>query len=99
MMNHANHKTKSRFLTSLIGCAVFSGAMNGWFRAYDSGNGKIIWEFDTGVEFKTVNGVAGKGGSIDGPGPAIVGGMVFTNSGYSQFGGVPGNVLLAFGLD
>ena len=84
---------------SVIPGAVFSGAMNGWFRAYDSKDGKIIWEFDTGVAFQTVNGVAAKGGSIDGPGPTIVDGMVFTNSGYSQFGGAPGNVLLAFGIE
>ena len=30
-------------------------------------------------------------------GPAVVGGMVFVNSGYSHHGGIiPGNVLLAF---
>jgi hypothetical protein len=29
----------------------------------------------------------------------IVNGMVFINSGYSRFGGMPGNVLLAFGAD
>lgn len=84
---------------SVIPGAVFSGAMNGYMRAYDTRDGRIIWEFNTGVEFKTVNGVAAKGGSIDGAGPAIVGGMVFTNSGYSQFGGALGNVLLAFGIE
>jgi hypothetical protein len=29
----------------------------------------------------------------------IAGGMVFVNSGYPRFGGAPGNVLLAFGLE
>ena len=38
-------------------------------------------------------------GSIDGPGPAIGGGMVFINSGYPTAGGMPGNVLLAFSVD
>ena len=47
----------------------------------------------------TVNGVAAKGGSINGAGPTIAGGMVFANSGYGQFGGVVGNVLLAFGIE
>ncbi len=84
---------------SVIPGAVFSGAMNGFLRAYDTKDGHIIWEFDTGKEFETVNGVPAKGGSIDGPGPTIAGGMVFTNSGYSQFGGVLGNVLLAFGVE
>ena len=37
-----------------------------------------------------------RGGPIDGPGAVVVGGMLFVNSGYSRFGGMPGNVLLAF---
>jgi polyvinyl alcohol dehydrogenase (cytochrome) len=73
--------------------------MNGYLRAYSTIDGRIMWEFNTAQEFKPVNGVAGKGGSINGPGPTIAGGMVFTNSGYGMFGGVAGNVLLAFGLD
>jgi polyvinyl alcohol dehydrogenase (cytochrome) len=51
------------------------------------------------ASFKTVNGVKATGGSIDGPGPVVVNGMVFINSGYSRFGGIPGNVLLAFSPD
>jgi polyvinyl alcohol dehydrogenase (cytochrome) len=84
---------------SVIPGVVFSGAMNGYLRAYSTTDGKIIWEFNTGQEFKTVNGVAAKGGSINGPGPTIGGGMLFTNSGYGAFGGVAGNVLLAFGVN
>ena len=42
---------------------------------------------------------AGRGGSLDGPGPAIAGGMLFVNSGYRTAGGMPGNVLLAFSVD
>ena len=48
--------------------------------------------------FETVNGVKAQGGSIDAAGPVIAGGMVLTNSGYGQWRGKPGNVLLAFGL-
>jgi polyvinyl alcohol dehydrogenase (cytochrome) len=84
---------------SVIPGAVFSGALNGYLRAYSTTDGKIIWEFNTWQDFKTVNGVPAKGGSINAPGPTIAGGMVFTNSGYGQFGGVPGNVLLAFGVE
>ena len=47
----------------------------------------------------TVNGVTGSGGSLDGPGPVVVGGMVFVNSGYAFVAGKPGNVLLAFSVD
>ena len=43
--------------------------------------------------------VPAKGGSIDGPGPAIAGGILVVNSGYAYFNGIPGNVLLAFGVD
>ena len=31
--------------------------------------------------------------------PAIVNGMLFVNSGYGQWGGMPGNVLLVFSVD
>jgi len=46
-----------------------------------------------------VNGQKAHGGSLDGPGPVIAGGMVYVNSGYGQWGGVPGNVLLAFSAE
>ena len=46
-----------------------------------------------------MNGVKATGGSLDGPGPVVVGGMLYVNSGYGFFGGMPGNVLLAFSVD
>ena len=46
--------------------------------------------------FPTINGVEGKGGGINGPGPVIAGGILYVNSGYGAIGGIPGNVLLAF---
>jgi len=75
---------------------VFSGSVDGHLRAYSSEDGKVLWDFDTAREFQTVNGVKGNGGSIDGPGPVVIKGMVFVNSGYSRQAGMPGNVLLAF---
>ena len=78
---------------------VFSGAYDGLFRAFDAENGSVLWEFDTNGAYDTVNGVTGGGGSINGPGPVVVDGMVYVNSGYAAFGGRPGNVLLAFGVD
>jgi polyvinyl alcohol dehydrogenase (cytochrome) len=36
---------------------------------------------------------------MDGPGPVIVGGMVFVPSGYGNWGGLNGNALLAFSID
>ena len=81
---------------SAIPGVVFSGSMDGHMRAYASEDGKVLWDFDTRRDFTTVNGVAAKGGAIDGPGAVIVNGMLFMNSGYGRFGGAPGNVLLAF---
>ena len=84
---------------AVIPGAVFSGALNGHFRAYSTKTGEIVWDFDTAQPFETVNQVKAKGGSIDGAGPTIVNGMVYTSSGYALFGGSPGNVLLAFSVD
>jgi len=78
---------------------VFSGSVDGHMRGYSSEDGTILWDFDTAREYSTVNGVKGRGGSIDGPGAVVVGGMVYVNSGYSRQNGTPGNVLLAFGTD
>ena len=78
---------------------VFAGSMDGGFRAHASDDGTIVWQFDTNREFKTVNGVAAKGGAIDGPGAVVAEGMVFVNSGYVSLIGRPGNVLLAFGVE
>jgi len=79
--------------------AVFSGSMDGHVRAFSTDDGHLLWDFDTEKNFTTVNGAAGHGGSLDGAGPVVAGGMVFVNSGYPRFGGAPGNVLLAFGID
>jgi polyvinyl alcohol dehydrogenase (cytochrome) len=76
--------------------AVFSGAMDGHIRAFSTADGKLLWDFDTQKPFTTVNGAPAHGGSLDGSGAVVAGGMVFVNSGYPRFGGAPGNVLLAF---
>jgi polyvinyl alcohol dehydrogenase (cytochrome) len=89
---------QSAAVTAIPG-VVFSGATDGMMRAYDARDGKVIWEFATARDFETVNGVKARGGSINGPGPTIVSGMLFTNSGYGAFGQLAGNVLLAFGIE
>jgi polyvinyl alcohol dehydrogenase (cytochrome) len=78
---------------------VFSGGLDGHLRAYASDTGKIVWDVDTVQKYETVNGVAASGGSLDGPGPVVIGGMLYVNSGYAFVGGMPGNVLLAFSVD
>ncbi len=86
---------QSQALTLIPG-VVFSGSLDGHIRAFATEDGEVLWDFDTVQDYATVNGVPAKGGSLDGAGPVIVGGMVFVNSGYPRNGGMPGNVLLAF---
>lgn len=89
---------QSAAVTAMPG-VVFSGAMDGHLRAYSMNDGKVIWDFDTVRDFSTVNGVPARGGGIDGGGAVIAGGMVFAGSGYAQFGGMPGNVVMAFSVE
>jgi polyvinyl alcohol dehydrogenase (cytochrome) len=84
---------------SAIPGVAFSGSVDGHLRAYSTADGAILWDFDTARSYQAVNGVPARGGSLNGAGPAIAGGMLFTNSGYVNAGGMPGNVLLAFSVD
>jgi len=84
---------------SVIPGVVFSGSMDGHLRAYGTDDGEVLWDYDTARDYTTVNGVEGRGGSLDVAGPVIAGGMVFAISGYDQAGAAPGNVLLAFAAD
>ncbi len=84
---------------SAIPGAVFSAGGDGGLRAYSSSDGSIVWTFDTNRPFKTVNGVDANGGSMDGPGVVVSGGMLYVNSGYGGIAGRPGNVLLAFKVE
>ncbi len=77
---------------------VFAGSNDGHLRAYDTSDGHIIWDYNTDKEFETVNGLPGKGGSVDVASPVIADGMIYLNSGYSQFGEKAGNVLLGFSV-
>ena len=79
---------------------IFSGGWDGVLRALSTKDGKILWNFDMVQEFKTVNGVPGKGGSMGSSGPTVAGGMVFAGAGYPGVqDGFNGNVLLAFGVE
>jgi polyvinyl alcohol dehydrogenase (cytochrome) len=88
---------QSAAVTAIPG-VVFSGSVDGHLRAYASDTGKVLWDTSTVKEFETVNGKSAHGGSLDAAGPAVVDGMVFVNSGYGQWGGMPGNVFLAFSV-
>jgi polyvinyl alcohol dehydrogenase (cytochrome) len=94
-----NCTTAQGAAVTLIPGALLSGSMDGGVRAYAVGDGALLWQFDTNREFTTVNGVKASGGSMDGPGPIVAGGLLFVNSGYGGITGRPGNVLLVFGVD
>ncbi|HEY1305261.1 MAG TPA: PQQ-binding-like beta-propeller repeat protein [Vicinamibacterales bacterium] len=83
---------------SAIPGVTFSGAIDGHLRAYSTTTGAILWDVDTVGPHPTINGVTGRGGSINVAGPAVSGGIVITNSGYVQ-NGMPGNLLMAFTVD
>jgi polyvinyl alcohol dehydrogenase (cytochrome) len=84
---------------STIPGIVFAGSVDAHLRAYAAKTGAVVWDFDTAREYDTINGQKARGGAIDAGGPAIAGGMVYVYSGYAQWGGLPGNVLLAFGIE
>jgi polyvinyl alcohol dehydrogenase (cytochrome) len=91
-----DHRGQSGPLTLIPG-VVFSGGWDGVIRGFETGHGRLLWQFDTMVKFDTVNGVSAKGGSMGAAGPTVAGGMLFVPSGYVGVqSGVPGNVLLAF---
>jgi polyvinyl alcohol dehydrogenase (cytochrome) len=84
---------------TVIPGVVFSGGLDGHLRAYAAKTGEIIWDIDTVKDYATVNGASAHGGSLDGPGAVVAGGMLYVNSGYPNYGGMPGNALLAFSVD
>jgi polyvinyl alcohol dehydrogenase (cytochrome) len=96
---HASPAAGSAAPDAVIPGVVFSGANNGMMYAYSTNDGHMLWQFDTNQEFSTVNGAAARGGSLNGSGPIVSGGMLYVPSGYADLGGGSrGNVLLAFGV-
>ena len=84
---------------TVIPGVVFSGTADGHLRAYSTKDGTILWDYDTAQPTATVNGGVTKGGALDGGGPTVAGGVLYTNSGYGRLVGQPGNLLLAFTVD
>jgi polyvinyl alcohol dehydrogenase (cytochrome) len=75
---------------------VFSAGLDGKIRAFDITNGEILWQAETARSFSTSNGFEGHGGAIDVSGQVLANGWLYVQSGYSMFGQLPGNVLLAY---
>jgi len=87
----------SQAVTAMPG-VVFAGALDGHLRAFSSNDGKILWDFDAGGKFQTVNQGEQVGGSFNLGGATLAGGMLFVNAGYGRFVGQNGHVLLAFSV-
>jgi polyvinyl alcohol dehydrogenase (cytochrome) len=85
-------------VTALSG-VVLSGSLDGHLRGYESETGQVIFDVNTAGAFPSANGVAARGGSFNGPGATVAGGMVFVTSGYGSLGFMAGNALLAFSVD
>jgi polyvinyl alcohol dehydrogenase (cytochrome) len=89
---HAGFSTAA----SVIDGAVVAAGLDGWLYVFDKENGNLLWRYDTAQTYHGVNGVDGKGGSIDAASISAGNGLLLVNSGYGLFGQQPGNVLLAF---
>ena len=81
---------------SLMPGVVFAGSWDGHERAYATANGRIVWDFDTGQTFDSVNGPKATGGSIDRGSQTIANGALYVNSGVRMR---IGNALLVFTVD
>ncbi|NUT52818.1 MAG: PQQ-binding-like beta-propeller repeat protein [Saccharothrix sp.] len=81
---------------------VWEGSSDGKLRAYSARDGRVLWTYDTIRDFTGVNGLPGRGGSINGGGggAVVADGMVYVQAGYTPNYPNPdgGDVLLAFGL-
>ncbi len=83
-----------------VGDVVLAGAADGVLRAYEASSGKVVWQYDTLKEFKTVTGETARGGSFGGSAaPVPYQGTLLLPSGYGFTGRIPGNVLLVFGVE
>jgi polyvinyl alcohol dehydrogenase (cytochrome) len=78
---------------------VFAGGLDGAMRVYDVASGELLWRRETAVPFEAGNGVAGHGGAIDVAGQVVADGWLYVLSGYSMFGQLPGNMLLAYKVE
>lgn len=75
---------------------IFAGALDGRLRAFRAADGEVLWETRTAMAFDAVNGVPTHGGSIDVGAVLAADDMLYVQSGYGQFGELPGNALLAY---
>jgi outer membrane protein assembly factor BamB len=79
---------------------VYEGGMDGKMRIYRAEDGAILWQYDTVREFTGANHVTGPGGAIAGHGGAVVAhGMLYVQSEYYSWFGIPGRSSWRSGCD
>lgn len=83
---------------SIANDIVFAPALDGRVNVFNIESGELLWGYETAREFKTVTGSTAHGGSMDNVGVVFAEDSVYMLSGYSLFGQLPGNVMLAFTL-
>jgi polyvinyl alcohol dehydrogenase (cytochrome) len=83
----------------LVEGAIIVAGLEGAVRIYATDDARLLYEDQTAVAFdETVNGVTGHGGTIDNAVMMVADDMLYVQSGYASFGGMPGNVLIAYKL-
>lgn len=80
---------------SAIPGVVFQSSSDGWLRARATGDGEVLWRFDTAQPVAAVNGVEARGGQLQGWPVVAAHGALFVVSGASTQA-EPGNALLVF---
>ncbi len=89
--------THTAAVTAIPGVLFVAGS-DGRLSALATSDGHPLWAVETAHPFETVNKVPAHGGSMISAGPTVAAGMVFVGSGYGVVNEMPGNVLLAFGV-
>ncbi len=85
---------------TLIPGAVFSGAMDGHLRAYDTKTGAILWDFDAGRKWPAVNGEMAFGGNLDAAPQSVAAGTLYVNAGNAALSSTRhGDAVLAITVD
>ncbi|MGA9193945.1 MAG: PQQ-binding-like beta-propeller repeat protein, partial [Pseudolabrys sp.] len=77
-------------ILATAGGIVFAGEANGWFKAYDANNGRVLWKFQAGA------GVNAPPSSYTAGGKQYV---VVGAGGNVQIDSKRGNSIIAFTLD
>ena len=77
---------------------VYAGSLDGIAHILSAKTGKLLWQYDTKLTVKTMNGIKGFGGAIEADGPIIADDELFITSGYDKWGEKPGNLLMVFSL-